>query len=235
MIAVSFALPAESSDLIAALQDRTSVTSAEPKTIQGRIDNKEVTIFHTGVGRKSCERRIDSFLATQKPRCLISSGFAGAIRHDFTVGDVILAENFSDQRLLSEAQQILHARGACTAKLFTSVSVIDSISERIETARAHNAAAVDMETEFIAKACAARGIPMLSARVISDTLGEPFPAPPSVLFDIERQRTDFVKLSLHLISHPRAVLALTRFARQIARARKELTGALVELLRRAEW
>lgn len=234
MIAVSFALPAESSDLVAAMEDRKSVVSGEAKAILGRIDNKEVAILHTGVGRKSCEQRIDNFLTAQNPRCLISSGFAGAIGHDFEVGDLILAENFSDQQLLSEAVRVLRDRGASTAKLFTAASVIDPMSERIETARAHDAAAVDMETKFIAKACAARGIPMLSARVISDTVNEPFPAPPSVLFDMERQRTNFVKLSVYLISHPRSAFALARFARQIARARKELTGALLELLRRAK-
>ena len=50
MIAVSFALPTESSDLVGLLRDRKS---DEEEIIRGKIDNKEVAIFHTGVGRKS--------------------------------------------------------------------------------------------------------------------------------------------------------------------------------------
>lgn len=224
MIAVSFALPTESSGLVGLLRDRES---DEAGIIRGKIDNKEVAIFHTGVGRKNCELKIGNFLRANLPRVLISSGFAGAVRHDIEVGDLILAENFSDQQLLFEAQRILSNRGACTVKLFTSSIVIDSISERIEKARAHDAAAVDMETEIIAQACAMRGIPMLSLRVISDSLRDPFPAPASVLFDIERQRTNFAKLFRYLIAHPRATFDLTRFARQVARARQELTDALI--------
>jgi adenosylhomocysteine nucleosidase len=235
MIAISFALPAESSGLVALLQNKQLVIRGQTtKSIQGRIDNKSVEIFHTGVGRRSCEGKIGNFLGTAQPRYLISAGFAGAARPSVEVGDLILAENFSDRQVLFEAQRILSNRGACTAKLFTSTTVIDSRSERMEKAHAHDAAAVDMETEVIAQACTARSIPMLSMRVISDSLREPFPAPPSVLFDIERQRTDFAKLSLHLLTHAGAILGLVRFARQIARARNELTSALVALLRGLE-
>ena len=55
MIAVSFALPTESSDLVGLLRDRKS---DEEEIIRGKIENKEVAIFHTGVGQKSCAARI---------------------------------------------------------------------------------------------------------------------------------------------------------------------------------
>jgi purine-nucleoside phosphorylase len=165
---------------------------------------------------------------------LISSGFAGAAREDFQIGDLIVAENLSDRELLSQAQRILADSNVRTARLFTSATIVDSIDARSEIARTNGADAVDMETEVIAKACSVRGIPMLSLRVISDSLREPFPVPPSILFDIERQRTNAAKLSLYLIKHPGALFNLFRFARQIARARRTLTAAIVDLLRRAD-
>ena len=73
--------------------------------------------------------------------------------------------------------------------MLTVPALIDSSEERERIARESGASAVDMETEFIARACAAHGIPLLSLRVITDTPTEPFLAPPSVLFDIEQQRT----------------------------------------------
>ena len=165
---------------------------------------------------------------------MISSGFAGATGGDFQVGDLIVAENFSDRELVSEAQQILTDGNVRTAKLFTSTTIVDSIDARNEIARTNAADAVDMETEVIAQACSVRGVPMLSLRAISDSLREPFPAPPSILFDIERQRTNAAKLSLYLINHPRALFDLFRFARQITRARRILTGAIVDLLRQVD-
>jgi nucleoside phosphorylase len=158
---------------------------------------------------------------------LISSGFAGGAREDLQVGDLILSENFSDRQLLLQAQRILTEHKTHTAKLFTSATIVDSIVERNKIAREHGAAAMDMETECIAQACVARGIRMLSLRVISDTPRKPFPAPPRALFDIERQRTNVTRLALYFLKHPMAVGRLIRFARQIARARESLTNAIV--------
>lgn len=228
MIAVTFALPTESSGVIDLLRDRKS---DEARIIRGKIDNKEVAIFHTGVGRKSCETKIDSFLRAEQPRILISSGFSGAAREDLQVGDLVLGENFSDRQLLSEAQRILTVTNVRVAKLFTAPTIVDSIGERNNIAREDGAAAVDMETECIARACAARGIRMLSLRVISDTPREPFPAPPHVLFDIERQKTDLAKLLTYLAMHPPAILRLIRFDARVRKARETLTNAIVDLVR----
>lgn len=228
MIAVSFALPTESSDLVGLLRDRKS---DEAEIVWGKIENKEVAIFHTGVGRKSCAARVDNFLRAQLPRILISSGFAGAASEDLQVGDLLLAENFSDPPLLFEAQRILTSSHVRVGKLFTSLTIVDSIDERNEIAREHNAVAVDMETECIAQACAARQIRMLSLRTISDTPRQPFPAPPRALFDIENQRTKVARLSFHLLTHPAAIWRLIRFGSQIRKARATLTNAMVPLIK----
>ena len=226
MIAVSFALPTESSDLVALLRDQRC---DEARIIRGKIDQKEIVIFHTGVGKKSCESRIENVFRTEQPRILLSSGFAGAARDDLQVGDLILAENFSDRQLLSEAQRFLTSK-VHVAKLFSAPTIVDSIGERNRIAREHGAAAVDMETECIAQACAARGVRMLSLRVISDTPSEPFPAPPRALFDIESQRTKAVRLLFYLLIHPGAIGRLIRFGGQIRMARAKLTNALVTLV-----
>jgi hypothetical protein len=108
--------------------------------------------------------------------------------------------------------------------------MIEAGEERIKIAQATGAAGVDMETEFIARACAERAIPLLSLRVISDTPREPFPAPATVLFDMERQRTSIMNLGLHLLKHPSAIPRLITFSRKIARAREILANAIVSIL-----
>jgi len=232
VIAITFALPAESSGLVARLREETRSACGGTEIIHGKIDNESVAILHTGVGGKICRRRMEDFLQDRQLDCLISAGFAGAVREDLQVGDLVLAENFSDPQLLSEAQRLLSDYKVHVAKLFTSGAIIDSVEERNRIAGQHGAVAVDMETETIAEVCRARGIPLLSLRVISDSLREPFPAPPSVLFDIEEQRTDSGRLSLYLLRHPGAVFSLIRFARQIAKARKALTNAIADVVRK---
>jgi nucleoside phosphorylase len=230
MIAITFALPTESSAFLRRVGKKTTKSHNGVTTICGRIKNKEIVILHTGVGEKICRYRLENLLQETGFTFLISSGFAGAVRKDVQVGDLILAENFSDPQLLSVAQRILKNRAVHTAKLFTSKTIIDSLPERSAMAQRHAAAAVDMETEIIANACLARGLPLLSLRVISDSSTESLPVPPDVLFDVNDQKTNFAKLSLYLLMHPRANRKLLRFARQIRLARENLADALVTLL-----
>jgi adenosylhomocysteine nucleosidase len=227
MIGITFALPSESSDLVRRMRSR----QRHDNLLSGKIDNRDVTIVHTGVGAKCCTTRLEVLLHKARPRLVISSGFAGAVSEELRVGDLIFAQNFSDPRLLTSAEQILRDRQLRRVKLLTSTSIVDSVAERNEIARAAGAAAVDMETETIADVCKVHGVPLLSLRVISDTASQPFPAPPSVLFDIERQRTNFGRLLAYLLREPGSVGPLFRFGRQIARARASLTDAIVALVR----
>jgi len=162
---------------------------------------------------------------------VVTSGFAGAIASELKVGDLIFAENFSDRELRMAAQRILSERKPRDVKLFTSTSIVDSLADRNEIARASGAAAVDMETGSIFEICQAHGIPLLSVRAISDTPSEPFPAPTSVLFDIERQRTSYRRLFAYLLRHPGSIGPLLQFARRIKYVRAKLTDAIVELVR----
>jgi nucleoside phosphorylase len=226
MIAVTFSLPAESSGFLNRLHNRTRSDRNGAATIRGKIDNRAVEIFHTGVGEKVCRQRMAQFLQDRQLDCLISAGFAGALNNQLNVGDLLLAQNFSTVEL-SKTRSLLVNLPIHVANLLTVPSMIDSNEERNKIARATGAAAVDMETEFIARACAEHGVPLLSLRVISDTPRQRFPAPAHVLFNIERQRTSVVRLVLYLLRHPTRLPGLIRFVSQITRARESLTKALV--------
>jgi adenosylhomocysteine nucleosidase len=231
IIAITFALPAESSDFVRLLAKPARSVGAGDESIRGQIHGRSAAVFHTGVGEKSCRARIEKFLGQQQFQYLISAGFAGALDPELRVGDLLLSENFSSPELLDSAHLDFPGGAPFVGKLATVPAVIDTNSERQRWAAESGAVAVDMETEIIAAACAARGIPMLSLRVISDTPAEPFPAPPGVLFDLEKQKTNFGRLALHLVTHPGAVMRLNAFRRRIGLARQSLTSALDKLLR----
>lgn len=229
MIAVTFALPAESQGFLRSLGSKSRGDRNGIATMRGKIDDRSVEVLHTGVGEKVCRQRIGKFLAGQQFDCLISAGFAGALTDDLRVGDLLLAKNFSTvdlgQRWSSLSTSPIHL-----ADMLTVTALIDSSEERMKLARTSGAGAVDMETEFIARACAKLGVPLLSLRVISDTPCELFPAPANVLFDIERQQTRMLKLATHLLAHPGRVPRLVQFGRRIAHARKILASALLEIV-----
>jgi adenosylhomocysteine nucleosidase len=230
MIIVTFALSAESKSFVAQLQERRTSNSEVGKIISGRIGPKSVTVFHTGVGRHVAQKRLTDFLAEQSCEILISSGFAGGVDPNLSAGDLFLARNVSDSELLEYAQQSLRHLQPHAGKLLTSSGIIHSAKKRMEVARERAADAIDMESDGIAQTCAERGIRMLSLRAISDTARAPFPAPPDVLFDVERQKTNLLLLATHLLLRPTKIGSFVRFAAQIKHAREHLTQALVALL-----
>jgi nucleoside phosphorylase len=226
-IAVTFALPAESSEFLRRLGNKSRAKRNGISVVRGTIGHRSIEVIHTGAGERICRRRIGKFLENQQFDFLISAGFAGSLNHELQVNDLLVATNFSTVDLKHAS---LSNVSIYPANLLTVPALIDSSAERERIARESGASAVDMETEFIARACAVHGIPLLSLRVITDTPTQPFPAPPSVLFDIQRQRTHIALLASFFLAHPKRVPALVRFARRIARARKTLSNALVRIV-----
>jgi nucleoside phosphorylase len=226
-IAVTFALPAESSEFVRRLGNKSRANRNGISVIRGTIGHRSIEVIHTGVGENICRERIGKFLENQQFDFLISAGFAGSLNHELHVNDLLVATNFStvDLKHASLSNVSIYA-----ANMLTVPALIDSGEEREKIARESGAGAVDMETEFIARACAADGIPLLALRVITDTPTQPFPAPPSVLFDIAKQRTNLAKLTKFFVTHPHRIPRLIQFATRIAAARKTLANALVAIL-----
>ena len=227
MIAVTFALPAESSEFLRRLGNKSRANRNGIRIVHGTIGHRSIEVIHTGVGENICRQRIGRFLENQQFEFLISAGFAGSLNHELQVNDLLVAKNFStvDLKHASLSNVSIYA-----ANMLTVSALIDSGEERERIAHESGAAAVDMETEFIARACATHGIPLLALRVITDTPTQPFPAPPSVLFNIQKQRTHVAALARFFLAHPGRVLGLVQFARRITRARKILSNALVRIV-----
>jgi len=231
MIAITFALPAESSDFVRLLERPSRNSREGVENIRGLLHGKLVDVIHTGVGKIVCRERMEVMLRRERFDYLISTGFAGALEKDLRVGHLLVADNYSTAKLLESPQLELADEGTFLGRLATVPRMIESIGQRETLNKRTGAAAVAMETETIAELCAAHDLPMLSVRAISDTAGEPFPAPAHVLFDLAKQKTDFVRLGSYLLTHPGAVSRLSAFRQQIGVARKTLTEALDRILR----
>ena len=230
MIAITFALPAESSDFVRLLQKPSRISREGVESVRGLLGAKQIVVVHTGVGRKIAQERMEVILRREKFEYLISAGFAGALEQELRVGNVLVAENYSTPELLASPRLQLDDEGTFLGKLLTVPRMVELAGERESLAKNTGAIAVDMETEIIAAVCAAHGLALLSVRAISDTVSQPFPAPGNVMFDMARQRTMFSRLAPYLMTHPSAFARLTRFRDQIAVARKSLTATLQKIV-----
>ncbi len=225
MIVVTFALPAESSAFIRSLKN----VRRDEAVVRGELKHRtsNVRVVHTGVGAAKCEERLGNFLREETPELLIASGFCGGTTDELHPGDLVIADNASD--LSKKARAILP--DAVIGKIHSADRIIDPAVDRYEIGRQHGAIAIDMETETIARLCAEKAIPLLALRVISDSPAAPFPAPPGVLFDIEKQRTNFFPLFSYILHNPVSAIHLAQFSKQITHAKTKLADALCAVLR----
>jgi purine-nucleoside phosphorylase len=200
------------------------------ESVRGLLGGKSVAVIHTGVGPKVSQERMEVILRREKFTYLISAGFAGALETELRVGNVLVAENYSAADLVASPRLQLDDEGTFLGKLLTVPRMVELQGEREDLAKRTGAIAVDMETEIIATTCAAHELPMLSVRAISDTASAPFPAPAVVLFDVARQKTNFLRLASYLVTHPSAFGRLNAFRQQIEVARKALTVTLQKIV-----
>jgi nucleoside phosphorylase len=130
MIAITFALPAESSDFVRLLENRGGVSREGVETIRGHLHGKSLVVIHTGVGQKISRERMETVLRRERFEYLISSGFAGALDKDLKVGHLLVADNFSSPQLLGSPKLALADDRTFLGKLQTVPRMIETVEER---------------------------------------------------------------------------------------------------------
>ena len=236
-VLVTFALPDESRDFTTLLTGRQTIGRHLP-LVSGRLGGRPVVVVHTGVGDETGgrERLRAGWEAAgrigdgQSPVWVVSAGYAGGLRPDLRVGDLVLGENHSSFSLVFQARTALAEFAPAVAALRTEKTVADTAAAKQALHAGTGAAAVDMETAWIAAECADRAVPLLSLRVISDPADLSLPVPGHVLFDAVCQRPRYLALPLYLLAHPGRIAPLIHFVNGLGPARARLTRALRQLL-----
>src|SRR5687768_7193479 len=119
MIAITFALPAESSDFVSRLEKPAWNSREGVETVRGQLHGKSLAVLHTGVGRNICSQRIEVLLRREQFEYVLSAGFAGALKQELRVGNLLLSENYSSPHLFRSAQLVLSGDGIVEGKLAT--------------------------------------------------------------------------------------------------------------------
>jgi adenosylhomocysteine nucleosidase len=144
-----------------------------------------VVLGCTGDGPKRASSGAATFLERHKPAVLLGAGLAGALTPGLSVGDLVASRRVRfavgdtatpDARLLERAI----AAGARPGTLVTVDRPIVRAAAKAALAGGgaaeDDAMAADMESAAWAKEAAARGIPYLVVRAISDAADEELPA-----------------------------------------------------------
>ena len=236
-VMVCFAVPDESRLFRAELRNRRVWRDGSHPlpTVRGELAGAPVVVVHTGVGDSRVAREhVARLLAETMPpvRAVVSAGYAGALHPSLAVGDLVLGVNHSSPMLLDRTRECLAGESIRPVRLHTAPAAVETAGAKAALHRSSGAFAVDMETAWIAGACAAAGLPMLSLRVISDAADQDFPVPGRVLYDAVRQRPRYLALPAWLALHPGRIAPFARFVRGLGPARERLTRALRTVLAR---
>jgi adenosylhomocysteine nucleosidase len=186
---------------------------------------KDIEIVVTGMGARNAERTIHTALEKFSPAKVFTCGFAGALNPTLSIGDVVFDLSTTSPKTMPR----LIVFGIIPVTFHCSKTVAVTAAAKAQLLKDTGADAVEMESQIIQKACAARKVPCVTLRAISDTAAEDLPLDFNVLLDDEEQLNPS-KLMLAILRAPHKIPALMRLGRNSAHAARELSGALVALL-----
>ena len=193
-----------------------------------KLAGEAVEVLLTGIGRRNAGKAMHAALAAHKPDLVISSGFAGGLRPDLKLGDIVFSADGE-----SSLGPALLAGGAKPVKFHCVEKIVTSAAEKRGLWRQTGADAVEMESETICAVCREQSIPVAIVRVILDTADEDLPLDFNQLLDAD-QRMDAGKLAWTLARSPAKISALLRLQKKSAAAAEKLARVLSDVLGRRE-
>jgi adenosylhomocysteine nucleosidase len=178
------ALPEELASLRGKLQSARRVGRGPTRALEGKLGRHRVGLMSTGDGAARATQGMRDLLAAHDLSSVVAIGIAGGLSDDLAVGDIVVAERVSnglgavpppDPELLACAEGLAGARrGAVHSH---SEIAVDPVAKRRlweETGRTA-ASVVDLESASFAREAAARGLPYLVLRAVSDSHDEALP------------------------------------------------------------
>lgn len=164
-----------------------------------------VAIHVSGIGRERARIATEHLMREPPlPGLVIAAGFCGALTSSLRIGDVVTERIVTVDRLVSDPAQ------------------------KRRLAEAHQADAVDMESAAVAGVCAAKGVPFLAVRAVSDTVGTALSA--ELVRLLSGGRVSAWKALRALVRRPALLGQFRRLARDTRLAARNLAEALVMFL-----
>lgn len=227
-ILVTFAVEAEFAPWRRLRNLRPRVVGSS-EVFQAQIGRAAVDFVVTGIGIESALRVTRDVLSNEHDFC-IASGFAGALRPDFKIGDILAAEAVQflgkSKTLQSNRNLARHAAGdgaKCARMLLTSDHVVRTPAEKAQLAPF--AEYVDMESFGVFSAAHEIKRPAVPIRVISDSHDGELPPGVELIMD-KRGEIKVARVLRYVSKHPGSVPALIRLGRDSKTAAEALAAFL---------
>lgn len=243
------ALPEEAEPILDRLEPpRSAPASSDPngplrRIRDGRLAGVPVSVAVTGDGRRNATCGARAFLDSRSPSRLVVAGVAGGLvsgldRCAVLAGRVVwrtgAAPLIPSDSLLLEATRRIGLPPAVVAtvdRLLDSPAAKQAVREELARDGLDPVRAVaDLESGFYASAAAAREIPWLVLRAVSDDSTEALPSFLNRCRD-EGGAVRRSRVARHVLLHPTELPELLRLRETVRRCARRLADAVEELLR----
>jgi adenosylhomocysteine nucleosidase len=207
-------MPSESTTLVC------FAVKHETGPFKSKAREHDAKILITGMGKENARRSIEAALAGQKPGCVLTCGFAGALNRDLKRNEIL----FSDTSPPNLAA-IFQGLGGREARFHCAERIASTAEEKRVLFQKTNADAVEMESGIIHKCCAKAGVPCATVRVVLDTAEEDLPLDFNPLMTA-RYQINYLKLAQTLLKGPEVIPSLLFFQKQCDAAARKLSDFL---------
>lgn len=185
LLGVVFAMGVESGGLEDLLEERVTTRAAGLVIHEGILHEQPVALVISGPGGKNARRAVRALIAGHRPRCVVSAGFAGALKTHLARHAIVLATDVvepSGRELVVGAEPeinlatLAQPQAVHLGRVLSADRLVREPDEKRALGEQYDAAAVDMESFAVVEASREQGIAVLVVRAITDTAHEALPA-----------------------------------------------------------
>jgi adenosylhomocysteine nucleosidase len=192
---------------------------------QARIGDADVRVVLTGVGEAHARRAVRHALA-DTPDVFIVSGLAGSLKANLRPGDVVAAaavREASRTRAVRSEAALVETAAVFGARRVPILVTVDRVARKVEEKKRLSLAgdAVDMESYAAMAEAAARNIPSIAVRALSDAADEDLPLDFNRVLN-ERGGIQLSRVLGRLVLAPHRFPGLLRLSRNSRHAAEKL-------------
>jgi nucleoside phosphorylase len=209
-------------------------SSGGADVLQTSIGENVVWVLLTGMGIKLFDHQTACCLRDAGLDVIVSSGLVGALKPNYSIGDVLVPKSIADLRDVAIALtadtlcEFAEDKGAILiGTLLTSDHIVKTEEEKSRLAIFGDA--VDMESVHVMKVFQDLNLPMVTVRAVSDASNEDLPLDfaEAITPDGKVKMTSLFK---QLLDRPAKILALVRFGQRSKSAARKLAKFLDEFV-----
>ena len=189
VIALVGALDREIENLKNLLQNKKEVEIAGIKYYLGTLENKDVVLFKSGVGKVNCAIATTIAIEEFGVKSIIFTGVAGGAREEYNIGDIVISKSLvehdfdtgdtndnifynADEELvslaLSSANEVIEGYSIYVDSIATGDQFIQDSNKVLSINNRFNIGAVEMEGASLARVAYLFNIPFVVIRSLSD-------------------------------------------------------------------